>query len=107
MTDTFPASKLPDLIRAVYDLSVPVGLGFLHAKPGSLTDAEVADIIELSKDHPYYAARMDYVNGRQCKMKVRRAQGGELEIPSHWPDHTSEHLSELLRRIGVSVDAKP
>lgn len=97
---SIPADKLPALVRAVYDMSVPVGLGFIHAQPGSLTDEEVASII---KPEGRIAARMDYVNGRQCKMTVFRADDGSLSINDHWFDHTDGQLQHLLEEIGVAA----
>jgi hypothetical protein len=97
---TIPQDKLHDLVRTAYDMSVPVGLGFLHAQPGTLTDEEVAAIIEPSGG---IAASMDYVKGRACKMTVFRAEDGTLTIPDDWYDHSDEQLQQLLEAIGVEV----
>lgn len=95
-----PQDKLPALIRAAYDLSVPVGLGFIHARPGSLTDDEVAQIIQ---PEGRIAASMDYVNGRQCKLTVFRAEDGALSIRDTWFDHSDRQLRQLMDEIGVEA----
>lgn len=97
-----PKNKLADLIRGAYDMSVPVGLGFLHAQPGSLTDDEIAAII---KPTGRIAASMDYVKGRQCKMTVFRDADGNLSINDSWYDHSDSQLRRLLEAIGVQVAA--
>jgi hypothetical protein len=96
---TIPQEKLRDFIRTVYDMSVPVGLGFIHAKPGSLSDDEVDSIIRPTGR---IAASMDYVNGRHCKMTVFRADDGTLTIRDNWFDHSDDQLAQLLESIGVA-----
>lgn len=95
---TIPKDKLNDLIRHVYDMSQPVGLGILHFTPKPLSDEEIASMI-----HPEgrQAVRMDYVNGRQCKMSVFRKEDGDYEIYDTWYDHSPEQLDELLEKLGV------
>lgn len=97
-----PQDKLADLIRGAYDMSVPVGLGFIHAQPGSLTDDEVSAII---KPTGRIAASMDYVKGRQCKMTVFRDGDGNLSINDSWYDHSDTQLRRLLESIGVQAIA--
>lgn len=99
MNIAIPQDKLPDLIRAVYDMSRPVGMGFIHAQPGTLSDDEVASII---KPEGRIAASMDYVKGRQCKMTVFRADDGSLSIRDYWFDHSDHQLQQLLATIGVA-----
>lgn len=99
MSICIPEGKLPALVRAVYEMSVPVGLWFIHAKPGSLTDDEVASLINPAGR---IAVSMDYVRGRQCKMTVFRADDGALSIRDEWFDHTDEQLARLLDVVGVA-----
>lgn len=101
---TIPQDKLPALVRTVYDMSRPVGLGFLHAKDGSLTEAEVDVIIQPTGR---IAASMDYVNGRQCKMTVFRADDGTLSINDYWHDHSDSQLQQLLDVLGIEVSPAP
>lgn len=98
---------LRKFVKEVYDLSKPQGLGFLHFKDEPLTDAEVDEIIsgEGSFIRSSVALGMDYINGRSCKMTVRKAEGGRLEINDRWYDHSDAALSELLKRVGVPVPA--
>lgn len=91
---------LKKFVQEVYALSVPVGLGVLHARPGGLSDADAQEIIDRESDDGHIAASMDYVHGRQCKMTVFR-KNGRLEIPQQWFDHTPQQLGELLKRCGV------
>ena len=107
-----PENKLRDLVRKVYDMSVPVGMGFLHAKPGGLTDEEVEELIRLPKKREFGKHEiiyMDYVNGRQCKMSVyvfcEKGMEDKFGIRDSWYDHTDRQLKELLDHLGVPHDA--
>lgn len=91
---------LRKFVADVYDLSVPQGMGFLHARPGDLPD-EVIDNI-LKNTPPAIAVSMDYVLGRACKMTVYRKEGALL-IGAKWFDHSQEQLNELLRRHGITA----
>lgn len=87
------------LVQKAYELSRPQGLGFMHAKPGPLSDQEVDSI--LSRSHVGRPVSMDYVNGRAVKLNVRRDADGRLWIRPNWYDHTRMQLSELLHAIGI------
>lgn len=87
---------LATLVRAAYDLSVPQGMGFLHAQPGSLSDAEVASILSNPR-----GLVMDYVKGRAIKLTVYQDDGRKY-FYGPWYDHTEAQLDELLTRIGAS-----
>lgn len=89
------------LIAKAYELSSPQGLGFLHAKPGALPDADIDEILERSKDDPLGPVQMDYVNGRSIKLSVRR-RDDKLFIPARWYDHHSTQLAELCDAIGAA-----
>ena len=78
------------LVRAAYDNSRPQGLGFLHAKDGTLTDEEVDEIVQSDG-----TASMDYVNGRSCKFHIY-ADGDQRYINKSWYDHTDEQLQTVL-----------
>ena len=100
MSIVIPDEKLRDLVRAVYDMSVPVGLGFLHATEGSLSDEDVNRLIHAEGR---IAVKMDYVKGRQCKMTVFRAADGTLTIHDQWFDHSDRQLEKLLELLGVTA----
>lgn len=94
---------LKDLIRHVYDLSLPQGLGFLHYQSGSLTDDEIQQVLdrqEKEKLPGHVALYLDYIKGRSCKMLVFR-DGDNLFIHDQWMDHYDTDLEKLLKRLGV------
>jgi hypothetical protein len=62
--------NLVELVKKVYELSVPQGMGFLHFTPEPLTDEEAATLID-----PKYGIRMDYVKGRGCKFFAKYKDG--------------------------------
>lgn len=95
---------LVEFAKAVYDLSRPQGMGFLHYKEGPLSDAEAAQVVGNPHRSPSVALCMDYVFGRACKMTVFR-NGDNLEIHERWYDHSPEDLQELLRRVGIAGTA--
>lgn len=107
MTDKFPAEEfidvtgadLVELVKAAYRHSVPQGMGFLHAKPGELSDEDANSIIEDGNGH---AIHMDYVHGRCCKFNVF-AEGDRVFIRNQWYDHTQLDLERLLADAKVGV----
>ena len=89
--------KLTDIAKAAYDLSEPVGMGFLHYEPGSLTDEEAESLVT---DNARCPLSLDYVKGRCCKLTVF-AHDGRRYIPDNWYDHTAGQLITLLERINA------
>lgn len=88
------------LVKKVYDLSIPVGLGMLHYRDGGLSDGEVNSIIKSDTE---YMVRMDYVNGRQCKFNLfYNEETGDVYTHKEWYDHTDSQFKELLSSIGKS-----
>ena len=63
-----PEALIPAAVEAAYDLSVPVGLGFLHAKGVGLDEGTRDQLIDKSRN---LVVHMDYVHGRQCKFTIR------------------------------------
>lgn len=88
---------LVEFAKVVYELSVPQGLGFLHATSEPLTDDEAQSLIQAEGKN---ALDMDYVRGRACKMHVRR-EGDKLLITDDWYDHTNRIYDELLTRFNI------
>jgi hypothetical protein len=91
-----------DLVRfaqAVYRLSMPRGMGFLHAIGGPLPEEEAKSLIQPAGR---IALSMDYVRGRACKMTVLR-DGERLEIRDSWYDHTDVDLRTLLAEFGKTA----
>jgi len=93
---------LREVVSAVYDLSSPRGMGFLHARSGSLTSDEIDAILKPWQDNGRYAVCMDYVHGRACKFNVYRERD-RLVINGRWYDHSDAQLAELGRRVGFTV----
>lgn len=89
--------NMTKFIQAVYDLSEPVGMGFLHYTPAPLTEQEANDLFIYDGN---IALNMDYVRGRQCKMIVHR-DGNKLGIRDTWPDHSGIQLVKLLTIVGI------
>lgn len=90
-------SMLVDLVKAAYDLSKPVGMGFLHFRPEPLTDEQASSYIEDNG-----TVRLDYVNGRSVKMTVFIDKNTKtLYISDSWYDHSDDDLLNLLDRIGL------
>ena len=89
------------LVKKAYELSRPQGMGFLHAKPGPLSDGLVDDI--LMRDRGPHPIMMDYVQGRAVKLSVRRDENNRLWIRSRWYDHSESDLQQLLEAIGVKA----
>jgi len=87
--------------KAVYRLSVPQGLGSLHAETGELDQAEAERIANAGEFH------MDYVYGRACKMFLRENEDGKLCAPESWYDHTDDQYGRLLAEFGFSREKLP
>ena len=96
--------SLREFVKAVYDLSRPQGLGYLHFESGSLSNEEADAIVNLRPPESSVPLSMDYVRGRACKMSVFR-DGGDLFIRGDWFDHTPSQLAALLQRIGVTMES--
>ena len=100
---------LRDLVSAVYEQSVPQGLGFLHATPGALAEDELDAVLSENESsmrfHEGTALSLDYVKGRACKFTLRRGGNGKLYWRLPWYDHTDEQVAKLCERLGVSPPA--
>lgn len=84
--------NLRKLVANAYNLSVPVGLGFLHATDQPLSEGEIDSLI---REESRNIVSMDYVNGRQCKFNVVK-ENDKLMISDKWYDHTDSQLETLL-----------
>lgn len=91
---------LKQFAKEVYALSQPQGLGFLHLQHGPLSDEDAAAVVARGSER--MPLRMDYVNGRACKMTVW-CDDGRLTINDSWFDHSDSALAELLRRCGIKT----
>lgn len=87
------------LVKAAYDLSAPQGMGYIHYEEGSLTDAEIDQILER-REALNVVLYMDYVKGRSIKMTVfKDIQDCSLFVYKSWYDHTEDQHDELIRMI--------
>jgi hypothetical protein len=86
--------NLIEFVKGVYDMSSPMGMGYLHFTATLMTDEQAREQII---DEGCYAVNMDYVGGRCCKMWVRR-KDGKLYVRGYWPDHSTNQLRELFLR---------
>ncbi len=93
--------NLVEFAKAVYLLSAPKDMGFLHAKDGPLPHADAVALVDAYKDDKEMALRMDYTHGRACKMNVFR-NGERLKIEDSWYDHTNDELRSLLSQFDIS-----
>lgn len=97
-----PIERVPDLVRGAYERSRPVGMGFLHYQPGTLTDEEMREIISLHEKHSTTIVYMDYIKGRCCKFSIWRDEDPTVGlVDSRWYDHTHNDLVHLLSSIGM------
>ena len=87
------------LVRTAYNLSVSLGMGHLHFRPGELDEETVYDIVN-QKESMDTVLGMDYVHGRSVKLTVHK-DGDRLYIHNAWFDHTPRQLQALLQAIGV------
>lgn len=98
-----PTTRVPDLVKKVYDMSIPVGLGIMHHRPGPLDDATLESILSRGPGHVH----MDYVRGRQCKFSTRASDSEDyVLIHPTWYDHSDKQLVELLTHIGIENAAQ-
>lgn len=93
--------QLPALVREAYALSVPQGMGFLHARPGGLDEETVTRAMAYVDE--FNALDLDYLHGRAIKMWVRADKGtGHFAIDAdRWYDHSKQDLDELAKRVGL------
>lgn len=85
-------------INAAYNLSVPVGMGFLHYTPEPLTSEELNGLAVFHDD----SISLDYVKGRGVKFNIfRESVNGEYKyyIRKKWFDHSEYHMDQLLESI--------
>lgn len=92
---------LVKLVKEVYNLSAPQGMGFLHFTNDELTNEEVNEFIAKDKNEGCIIS-LDYVKGRACKFTVFNTKG-KLEIHDNWYYHTNAQQEELFKRVMPKV----
>jgi hypothetical protein len=87
-------TDLVKFAQHVYELSSPVGMGFMKYTKGPLSDKDAKDLL-LSVEDCNIALSMDYVKGRACKMTVFR-KNGKLLVRDDWFDHSKIDYEKLI-----------
>lgn len=95
---------LRKLVEAAFTYSKAQGLGFLHDKPGDLTDEEYAAITNDGEGYGEIAASADYIRGRSMKLTIRK-KDGRLFWYHRWYDHTRDQSIYVLIAAGMSAEA--
>ena len=89
---------LVKLVKDVYHLSRPQGMGYLHYTEGALSDEDAQTIIDQGGQGDCIVS-MDYIYGRACKFNVWKDEDDRLWIRSKWFDHTDGDQQSLLALI--------
>jgi hypothetical protein len=94
---------------AAFDLSPPPRLAHLGLAPRQISpdvlDQILADFDEGAQEGILLALRLDYVEGRGCKISIWREHDGQLYIRDTWYDHDEDDLTALLARALTSASA--
>jgi len=96
MIDVTNADKIK-MVKKVYDLSRPQGLGVIHFTTEPLTDEEAKSLINSDG-----TIDMDYIKGRACKFNTWKEKE-RFFISDTWYDHTNEQFKELLEDVGLAL----
>lgn len=96
-------------IREVYNLSKPLGMGYLHYRPGDCPEM-LPESIWNQRQHFDYdgihpVVHLDYVYGRCCKMPIYKlAKEERYFVRKQWMDHSPEDYKELFRRCDLDPE---
>lgn len=91
-------TDLRALVSRAFDMSNPQGMGYLHHKPGPITEEEINSVLQDSNKPGELAVRADYIRGRSVKLTVWKDEDGKYLIYGpDWLDHSPEDLNELVR----------
>lgn len=55
-----------EVLAALYNKSRPLGMGFIHFRPGDMPVEEAAELIKQAGNNPYF----DYLKGRVMKIDL-------------------------------------
>ena len=93
------------VVKAVYDMCRPVGMGLLQFTPEPMTEADAkAYVASFAEDRCPASVHMDYVGGRQCKFSFGFNEEGCNIIDAAWYDHTEGELLDLHATL-VEIEA--
>lgn len=85
------------VIKSVYDMCIPVGMGFMRYVPGDM-DAETAKGVAARIGNKGNYA-LDYLGGRQCKFGFKSDGSSCTFDDTDWYDHTLEDLKVLISTL--------
>lgn len=91
---------IEQVLIAAYNLSKYQGMGFLHARSGTLPQRDA----ELLCQQAFRLGNIwgfGYVLGRAVKLNVKQLPTGELDIliDEGWYDHTKEDIYQLIKEL--------
>ena len=112
--DQVTAELVISLANSIYNASSPVGMGFLHAKDGGLSEADQEVVLQdWNEEHEL---KMDYVHGRQCKFDLtpkynyatQQKEHGKMKIFLGDKPQPVEMLVDFFQKAGhtLTVTAK-
>lgn len=78
------------ILATLYNNSRPLGLGFLHATPEDMTEAEAQQILDSGQTY------FDYLKGRVMKVDLSK---DELRTDLYNRDNGDNRAEEVLRNI--------
>jgi hypothetical protein len=80
-----------DVLRALYDNSRPLGLGFLHFIPGPMSREEAESIVEKNPSLCF-----DYVKGRVVKCDL---SGDDMQVGLYDRDNGQGAAEAAIRKV--------
>lgn len=99
---SFPRSRLAAVVSQAYDLSVPVGMGLLHFRPGPLQPEEINSLTSPPLDRCGVGREglsLDYVLGRAVKLLIVHEPTDDsfylIDDGRGWYDHSDEQWEAL------------
>ena len=95
------------LVQVAYSGSRPQGLGFLHARPGGLSENTLNEIMAVAEENGGQVY-LDYLHGRSMKFYILKdKEMGKSYIELDWYDHGVEATKRLVRECGLpDVEAR-
>lgn len=94
--------NLVRLLRVAYDLSIPLGMGNIHFRPGPLPIDEAHEVVRRQSDLlPDMVLTVDYLHGRSIKLHVRKEHIDGAErwwMYNDWLDHSRDQIDVLVSK---------
>jgi hypothetical protein len=96
----FTGVDLRELVKAVYELSKPIGMGFIHYEEGPIPEGILEVCVTAHENDKSISLSLDYVLGRGCKFTLFREKG-KLLAYRDWYDHTPQQMEALMNKFGI------